>query len=101
MLAQDDKVVQFIIDKASHTPWLQKLLLFGSRARGDARTRSDYDFAVHAVNVTHAEWARFHLGIEDEKPTLCGIDIVLLTNQLPRDFNERIMKEGIVVYERK
>ncbi len=32
---------------------IQKVILFGSRARGDATERSDYDFAFVSSNLNH------------------------------------------------
>ena len=38
---------------------IERLVLFGSRARGDARADSDYDVAVFLVNLTD-RWREFH-----------------------------------------
>ena len=38
---------------------IERLVLFGSRARGDARVDSDYDVAVFLVNLTD-RWREFH-----------------------------------------
>ena len=38
---------------------IERLVLFGSRARGDAQTDSDYDVAVFLVDLTD-RWREFH-----------------------------------------
>jgi len=38
---------------------IERLVLFGSRARGDAHTDSDYDVAVFLVDLTD-RWREFH-----------------------------------------
>lgn len=45
-----DCVTQKIVDAASRFPSIKQLRLFGSRARGDATERSDYDIAVFGAS---------------------------------------------------
>lgn len=46
MADSHDPVLKYLIDKAKENHWIHKLILFGSRARGDHHERSDYDIAV-------------------------------------------------------
>ena len=73
--------------------------LFGSRARGDNKERSDYDVAVFG-SVTDSDKA-FISGCIEELPTLLKIDLVY-ADELPQDkFYENILKEGVIFYDRE
>ncbi|HIS79926.1 MAG TPA: nucleotidyltransferase domain-containing protein [Candidatus Scatomonas merdavium] len=74
---------------------VQKVILFGSRARGDHRRTSDIDLAVKG-----GEFERFALDVEEETSTLLKYDIVDLDSELPPELRESIQKEGIVLYEK-
>lgn len=73
-----------------------KVILFGSRARGDNHERSDWDFAVKAKE----EITEFFLDFKDEAPTLCGVDVIYYPT-VSKDFKDVIDKEGILIYEQE
>ncbi len=77
--------------KANH---IQKVILFGSRARGDFHRTSDIDLAVSGGDVL-----RFSLDVEEKTSTLLTYDVVNLGKPLSREFLEAIQNEGIVLYE--
>ena len=68
------KVLQEIIQLAKKN-CVEKVILFGSRARGDFRRTSDIDIAV-----TGGDFARFALDVDEETSTLLEYDIVNLTS---------------------
>ena len=74
---------------------LDKLILFGSRARGDYRRTSDIDLAATGGDVV-----RFSLDAEEETSTLLSFDVVNLDRAVPEELRESIEKEGIVLYEK-
>ena len=74
---------------------VDKLILFGSRARGDYHKTSDIDLAVTGGNVV-----RFMLDVEDTTPTLLKYDIVDLDSSVQHELRESIEKEGVVIYEK-
>ncbi len=74
---------------------IEKVILFGSRARGDNRERSDVDIAVAGGDVT-----RFTVDIADSDATLLMFDVVNLDNDVSQELLEEIKKDGIVVYEK-
>lgn len=91
---------QFLIERAARITDIERVYLFGSRARGDSRERSDFDLAVEAPGISRATWTRFAIGVEEEIPTLCGVDLVLLTNETASAFRNRIKLEGVILYGR-
>ena len=67
---------------------VEKLILFGSRARGDWRAASDIDLAVSG-----GDFPRFALDIEEAADTH-------LNGPVQEELLDQIWKEGIVVYEK-
>jgi predicted nucleotidyltransferase len=61
--------------KLAALPWVQAVWLFGSRARGDARERSDIDLAILCPSATAAEWQQV-LDIIEDADTLLMIDAI-------------------------
>lgn len=74
---------------------VQKVILFGSRSRGDYGRASDIDLAVSGGDFT-----QFCLNIEENAWTLLKFDIINLDNPLEPDFRAMIQKEGITLYEK-
>lgn len=74
---------------------VQKVILFGSRSRGDYGRASDIDLAVSGGDFT-----QFCLNIEENAWTLLKFDIINLDDPLEPDFRAMIQKEGITLYEK-
>ena len=90
-----------VVSRAEECPGIVRVVLFGSRARGDARPRSDYDFAIHASVLSHADWSRWCLETGESAPTLCTVDLVLASGPITEDLRQAIETEGVTVYERR
>ncbi len=75
----------------------EKLLLFGSRARGDNRERSDIDLAIYGMPEENR--ARFWFDIDD-LPTLLKFDLVHVTDLTDAELVENIEKDGVILYEK-
>ena len=73
---------------------IQKVILFGSRARGTFRRDSDIDLAVSGGNAD-----LFRLAVEEETDTLLTYDVVDLDHIVSVELLDVIWKEGIVLYE--
>ena len=73
----------------------RRLVLFGSRARGDHTERSDIDLAVYGM--PQAERSAFWLDAED-LPTLLKLDIVHIAPGMNPKFLENIEKDGVTLY---
>ena len=74
---------------------LKRVILFGSRARGDYKQRSDIDLAVEGGNV-----AAFTFDVDENTTTLLMFDVVNLADPIAPELRESINKEGIVLYEK-
>ena len=73
---------------------MDKVILFGSRARGDFRRESDIDLAVSGGDI-----CRFRLAMEEDTSTLLRYDVVNLDRHIQPELRDVIMREGVVVYE--
>lgn len=73
---------------------VKKVILFGSRARGNFKEKSDIDLAVKG-----GDFIRFVLDVNEETSTLLEFDIVNLDEDIQDELRESIKKEGKVVYE--
>lgn len=73
---------------------IRKMVLFGSRARGDYRRDSDIDLAVSGGNID-----LFRLAAEEDTSTLLQYDVIDLDNTASPELLSSIHKEGIVLYE--
>ena len=92
------KVLNEIISLISANQMVDKILLFGSRARGDATERSDIDIAVICPKMPEKDWVRLWSSIE-QTDTLLEIDLVRY-DQSPMDLQQNIIREGKILYER-
>lgn len=75
--------------------------LFGSVARGEAHEESDIDIAVLYRHRTPAGFAALGIPLAGELECLLGkrVDIVVM-NDAPVDLIHRILRDGILVFER-
>lgn len=75
-----------------------KVILFGSRARSDHSSVSDYDIAIFAESLSAFDKACFCADVEEIK-TLKKIDIVFMDTIINDRLVENIVKDGVVIYE--
>lgn len=74
---------------------LDRVILFGSRARGDYRRTSDIDLAVWGGDI-----ARFAVDVEEETSTLLKFDIVDMNSAVQPELVRSVEQEGKVLYEK-
>lgn len=74
---------------------MEKVILFGSRARGDYTRSSDIDLAVLGGDVVS-----FSIDVEESVSTLLTFDIVNLSSDVAEGLLESIKEEGLVLYEK-
>ena len=73
-----------------------RVVLYGSRARGDARPASDYDLCFFG---TRGLWAKYHLWVWDDAPGVYGFDVVRW-EEAPEPLRKNIAEDGVTLYEK-
>ncbi len=73
-----------------------RVVLFGSRARGDCSERSDIDLAVYGLPDHQLGVFRFSL---EELPTLLKFDLVAIDHHTSPELLEEIRQDGVTIYE--
>lgn len=94
ILGIDDSIEQDIISIAIKND-IKKLILFGSRARGDFKRTSDIDLAVEGGNIS-----AFAVQVDEEVFTLLEFDIINLDGRVQKELLESIRREGVLLYEK-
>ena len=74
---------------------VQKIILFGSRARGDHTERSDIDIAVSG-----GDFDAFYWDVKENIHSLLTFDIVNMDDNISDDLKEEITKDGVTIYEK-
>lgn len=75
---------------------LKRVILFGSRARGDYDRISDIDLAVEGDD---RDVDMFSVDVDECTSTLLKYDIIHLTDTMDRELLQNIRKEGKILYE--
>ncbi len=73
---------------------VKKLILFGSRARGDNNERSDIDIAVSGGNFLD-----FSSDVNEMTATLLEFDIVNLDHSISEELEDEIKRDGVILYD--
>lgn len=74
---------------------IMKIILFGSRAKGNNTKRSDVDLAVSGGNIDD-----FTFQLENDANTLLMFDIVNLDKPITDELSDEIKKYGVTIYEK-
>ena len=74
---------------------VEKVILFGSRARGTNTERSDIDIAVYG-----GDFDSFYWDIKEKVHSLLMFDIIEADQKVSEDLKQEIEREGIVIYEK-
>lgn len=72
---------------------LEKVVLFGSRARGDYHRSSDIDLAVWGGRT-----AQFAVDIDEKTSTLLKYDVIDMGRNVSAQLLESVQREGRVLY---
>jgi predicted nucleotidyltransferase len=90
----EKKVEDDIIEIAKKNN-IEKVILFGSRARGNNSERSDIDLAVSGGDALN-----FYYDVEEEVRTLLMFDVVDLNKGISDELQREIDRDGVVLYEK-
>lgn len=89
-----EKRVKDDIIKIAKKHGIRKVILFGSRARGDHSERSDIDLAVSGGNSFD-----FYYDLEENAWTLLMFDVVDLDKGIGEELRDEICRDGVILYE--
>jgi len=80
-------------------PGIERVLIFGSRAKGGAWPGSDIDLAAVAPQMSDTEFARLWDEIED-LPLVFKVDLLHWDRLANQRLKDKIPREGCLFYER-
>lgn len=97
-IASLPSAISELVGELAAYPAVRRIILFGSRSRGDNTPRSDVDLAVEAPSADPHVWDAICSDAEAAE-TLLAIDLVRLDHASPA-FRERVRSEGTVLFDR-
>jgi Nucleotidyltransferase domain. len=89
-----ERVLQEILQFARDAG-VERLVLFGSRARGTYSERSDIDLAVYG-----GDFDAFYFRVQEETESLLEFDLIDMHRKVSPSLLEDIEREGIEIYEK-
>ena len=89
-----ERVLQEILQFARDAG-VERLVLFGSRARGTHSERSDIDLAVYGGGFD-----AFYFRVQEETESLLEFDLIDMHRKVSPSLLEEIEREGIEIYEK-
>ena len=89
-----DRVIKEITAFAKENSII-KIVLFGSRARGDHTERSDVDLAVYG-----GDFDSFYWNIKENIHSLLSFDVVDMHSRVTEELKKEIERDGVVIYEK-
>ncbi len=99
MKAKAEDITQKVVDLLKQDLNPQRIILFGSRAKGTAKPYSDIDIAIEGGKaLDHRERRKLKEKIE-EISGIYTVDLIFL-DLVEKDFAELVKKTGKVLYEK-
>ncbi len=92
-----DRTINELIEYFSHKTDIEKVIIFGSRAKGTYKTGSDIDFAI--ITDNHNDFHRISDELE-ELPTPYRFDIIDYKSLTHKKMKESIDKFGQIFYKK-
>lgn len=86
-------VVEEIVNRAQPC----SIILFGSRARKNHRSNSDFDLAIKDRRCSEEDWTKLYVDIDEKPFSLFKIDLVEFERMNPA-YQSHINSEGILIY---
>lgn len=74
---------------------VEKVVLFGSRARGTNTERSDVDLAVYG-----GDFDSFYWNITENVNSILSFDVINADKNISDELKKEIARDGIVIYEK-
>ena len=83
------------ISKLAAKNHIQRIILFGSRARGTHTERSDIDIAVSG-----GDFDSFYRDIKNDVHSLLMFDVMNLDDDISEELQKELDRDGVVIYEK-
>ena len=91
--------IKNIVSKIAERYGVSKVLLFGSRVKGEEKPNSDYDFLITNGNLNSLlQFSGFWLDLEEAFQS--PVDVITDTS-FDKDLIAQAKRDGILVYERQ
>jgi len=107
MSSSNDDLVRDIVRRIVETAQPEKVILFGSQARGDARPNSDFDVLVikQSDEPRHRRSVPLYVALADLP---VEVEVMVYTpeeveewSEVPQAFVTTAVREGTTIYERR
>jgi predicted nucleotidyltransferase len=82
-------------------PFVEAVYLFGSRARGDNREKSDYDLGAVCGDANENEWKSLEKLVRNNEELLVKVDIIRLEQKTEQPFLCGIIRDRKLLYLRE
>lgn len=97
MFGLKDEIIEGIRNVFIRYPEVKRVVIFGSRARGDYKYNSDIDLAVYCEgNIPSELWLDL-----DEASGIYKIDVVDMTSLSNEKLRQQIEEQGVEIYRRE
>lgn len=74
---------------------VDKVVLFGSRARGTNSERSDVDLAIYG-----GDFESFYYDVKEQIHSLLMFDLLDASDNISEELQEELDRDGVVIYEK-
>lgn len=91
-----EKIVKSLDEIFNSFESIERVILFGSRARKENKKSSDIDLAIYGVDEEKVKI----INRIDEINTLYSFDIIFVDNETSDKLVQQIKKDGVIIYER-
>jgi len=92
------KDMDFMIRLFKEHPEIEKVIIYGSRGRGDFEHGSDVDLALEGKEITLETISTIHTKLEEESPTYLWFDVLHFDRLKNMKLKEQIEKYGKVFF---
>lgn len=94
-----EKTIKIITELFKKYDQIDRVIIFGSRARGNFKNSSDIDLAIFGTNIDF-KFIR-HISAElDELPTPYSFDVLNYSDVENNEIKTNIDKDGVIFYQK-
>lgn len=99
-LGLSPEIIEALRNTSARYPEVDELVIFGSRARDEARPGSDIDLAILGPKLDEGRFAELWNDLE-ELPIAFKMDIIHFDRLMDDNLKKQIQRDGKVIYRRK